>query len=152
MNNDISLKLENVKFLLPRDIFDELFYETLKENSSRSLSGDVNKGFWEESTAKGANSVHDPAPNDEALEKNAEHIVPKPTWADIVKGEPSNFNVKKKGNESFPPLMPSVKFEKPGCKGLSPIMNVQQVGDTSKRSEKKNKGGQLLFGNETMKK
>lgn len=71
----------------------------------------------------------------QALEKNAEHIVPKPTWADIVKGEPSNFNVKKKGNESFPPLMPSVKFEKPGCKGLSPIMNVQQVGDTSKRSK-----------------
>lgn len=75
MNNDISLKLENVKFLLPRDIFDELFYETLKENSSRSLSGDVNKGFWEESTAKGANSVHDPAPNDEVFPFLFSHLL-----------------------------------------------------------------------------
>lgn len=47
------------------------------------------------------------------LEKNEEHVVPKSTWAEIVKGEPRNFNVNSIGYEaSFPPLTSSVNAEK----------------------------------------
>jgi len=68
------------------------------------------------------------------LEKNEEHVVPKSTWAEIVKGEPRNFNVNSIGYEvSFPPLLSSINAEKHDKKGIPPIMNMHQTCEENKK-------------------
>ncbi|AES61937.1 hypothetical protein MTR_1g090590 [Medicago truncatula] len=204
MNDDIHLKPENIEFLLPRDIFDELFvekpraklFESLSVNVDlgsqeeitaqdeillhdsflqaraiinelflekptesllESLRGTVNKDIWKEIFAQAVNFAQDSSThivlNDEIREKNEEHVVPKSTWAEIVKGEPRNFNVNSIGYEaSFPPLTSSVNAEKLDKKGIPPIMNMHQTCEENKKCKKNNKGHQMSVGKFSSKK
>lgn len=59
MNDDIHLKPENIEFLLPRDIFDELFVEKPRAKLFESLSVNVDLGSQEEITAQDEILLHD---------------------------------------------------------------------------------------------
>lgn len=70
-SDDVPLKPKDVEFLLPRDIFEELFSETPKENHNESNNGNVANGLEDGVTIQATYSAHGPSthvvPSDEVF-------------------------------------------------------------------------------------
>ncbi|XP_020222502.1 uncharacterized protein LOC109804986 [Cajanus cajan] len=118
--SDTSLQAEHVRYLLPPDIFEELFSEiTPNQDENQSDSGNITNGkdkaVVQTIVSNHEQSTHELVPSYQGVEKNVENlpIQQKYTWAQIVKGEHRNHATSSMSETSFPPLLSTVRYQKP---------------------------------------
>ncbi|KAK7391542.1 hypothetical protein VNO78_19958 [Psophocarpus tetragonolobus] len=112
--SDLPLKLESVKYLLPSDLVNELFYNNNGLNQNESDDDKVVNGENEitvQTVIFPQQQSTNVVPIHEDVEKNVQ-VLPmqqRHTWAQIVKGEPSDRGIL--SDESFPPLTSTLRSQ-----------------------------------------